>query len=130
MVDGWLGTSSGRWLSDFEASQLLACYGVNVVEFRSATTEDEAVQAAEELGVPGRGEGDGGAVGGTGRTLGASASIWSGPIRSAGPTATSPPRPVNRYSTCSGWPRRESAVWWASRTTRRSARSSRSGSPA
>jgi acyl-CoA synthetase (NDP forming)/GNAT superfamily N-acetyltransferase len=52
MIDGWLAASSGRWLSDFEASQLLACYGVNVVEFRSATTEDEAVQAAEELGYP------------------------------------------------------------------------------
>jgi acyl-CoA synthetase (NDP forming) len=52
MVDTWLSTSSERWLSDYEAAQLLACYGVEVVEFRSATTEEEAVAAADELGYP------------------------------------------------------------------------------
>jgi len=52
LVEGWLGESNGRWLSDFEAAQLLECYGVPVVEFRAATTEEEAVAAADELGYP------------------------------------------------------------------------------
>ncbi|MDV8070188.1 GNAT family N-acetyltransferase [Rhodococcus sp. IEGM 1366] len=52
MVAAWLENSSGRWLSDFEASELLACYGVDVVEFRSVLSEDEAVEAADALGYP------------------------------------------------------------------------------
>lgn len=52
LVDGWLTESGGRWLTDVEGSELLACYGVRVTEFRAATTEDEAVAAAEELGYP------------------------------------------------------------------------------
>lgn len=42
----------GRWLTDLEAAELLACYGIPVVEFREVTSEDEAVAAAEELGYP------------------------------------------------------------------------------
>ncbi|WP_137724772.1 bifunctional GNAT family N-acetyltransferase/acetate--CoA ligase family protein [Prescottella subtropica] len=52
LVRGWLAESDGRWLSDVEAAQLLACYGVHVVEFSAATTEDEAVEAADALGYP------------------------------------------------------------------------------
>ncbi|WP_305094810.1 bifunctional GNAT family N-acetyltransferase/acetate--CoA ligase family protein [Prescottella sp. R16] len=52
LVRGWLAASDGRWLSDVEAAQLLACYGVHVVEFSSATTENEAVEAADALGYP------------------------------------------------------------------------------
>lgn len=52
MVSGWLANSDGRWLSDHEASRLLDCYGVHVVEFRAATNVDEAVAAAGELGYP------------------------------------------------------------------------------
>lgn len=52
LVDTWLGDGEGRWLSDFEAAELLACYGVPVVEFAAATGEDEAVAAAEALGFP------------------------------------------------------------------------------
>ncbi|SDC97074.1 bifunctional acetate--CoA ligase family protein/GNAT family N-acetyltransferase [Rhodococcus tukisamuensis] len=52
LVDTWLGDGEGRWLSDFEAAELLACYGVPVIEFAAATGEDEAVAAAEALGFP------------------------------------------------------------------------------
>ena len=52
MVAAWLENSPGRWLSDFEAAELLACYGVDVVEFRSVLTADEAVEAADALGYP------------------------------------------------------------------------------
>ncbi len=41
-----------RWLSDFEAAELLSCYGICIVDFRAATDEDEAVSAADELGYP------------------------------------------------------------------------------
>ncbi len=52
MVAAWLENSTGRWLSDFEAAELLACYGIHVVEFRSVLSEDEAVAAADALGYP------------------------------------------------------------------------------
>ena len=53
LVEGWLATTpAGRYLSDTEAAVLLACYGVHVAEFRAVTTEDEAVDAAEEIGFP------------------------------------------------------------------------------
>ncbi|MEE2032399.1 acetate--CoA ligase family protein, partial [Rhodococcus chondri] len=53
LVDGWLDTSpEGRYLSDTEAALLLGCYGVHVAQFRTVTTEDDAVEAAEEIGLP------------------------------------------------------------------------------
>ena len=53
LVEGWLATTpAGRYLSDTEAAVLLACYGVHVAEFRAVTTEDEAVDAAAEIGFP------------------------------------------------------------------------------
>ena len=53
LVEGWLATTpDGRYLSDTEAAVLLACYGVHVAEFRAVTTEDEAVDAAAEIGFP------------------------------------------------------------------------------
>lgn len=52
LVQGWLATSEGRWLTDLEAVELLACYGIRVVEFREVRSADEAVAAAEELGYP------------------------------------------------------------------------------
>ncbi|NLE79525.1 MAG: GNAT family N-acetyltransferase [Rhodococcus sp.] len=55
LIARWLGENpgpAGRWLSDSEAADLLACYGVEVLPFRSARSEDEAVAAAEQLGYP------------------------------------------------------------------------------
>ncbi|NLU81396.1 bifunctional GNAT family N-acetyltransferase/acetate--CoA ligase family protein [Rhodococcus sp. HNM0569] len=52
LVERWCGASPGRWLTDVESAELLACYGVHVVEFRTATTEDEAVEEAAALGYP------------------------------------------------------------------------------
>ncbi|MFD4180696.1 GNAT family N-acetyltransferase [Rhodococcus sp. NPDC058514] len=52
LVESWLGEGEGRWLTDFEAAQLLACYGLRVVEFTPARSEDEAVAAAQALGFP------------------------------------------------------------------------------
>jgi acyl-CoA synthetase (NDP forming)/GNAT superfamily N-acetyltransferase len=42
----------GRLLSDAESLRLLGCYGIDVVPFRRAATEAEAVAAAGELGLP------------------------------------------------------------------------------
>lgn len=42
----------GQWLGDLEAVDLLACYGIRVVEFREVRDEDGAEQAAAELGYP------------------------------------------------------------------------------
>lgn len=39
-------------LSDADAVRLLDCYGIDVVPFRRATTESEAVAVADELGYP------------------------------------------------------------------------------
>jgi acyl-CoA synthetase (NDP forming)/GNAT superfamily N-acetyltransferase len=39
-------------LADSDVVRLLACYGIDVVPFRMAVTEDGAVAAAEELGCP------------------------------------------------------------------------------
>lgn len=50
LVRGWTGQD--RWLSDFETAELLACYGIDVVDFRAVTDEAEAAAAAEELGYP------------------------------------------------------------------------------
>lgn len=51
LVEGW--TAGGaRQLTDDEAVTLLACYGIQVADFRRVGSEDEAVAAAEELGYP------------------------------------------------------------------------------
>jgi acyl-CoA synthetase (NDP forming)/GNAT superfamily N-acetyltransferase len=52
LVRGWMSGGKDRWLSDFESAELLSCYGISVVDFRSVTDEAEAVAAAEELGYP------------------------------------------------------------------------------
>jgi acetyltransferase len=39
-------------LTEFESKQVLASYGIPTVETRIATTEEDAVQAAEEIGFP------------------------------------------------------------------------------
>ena len=39
-------------LTEFESKQLLAAYGIPTVETRIATTEDDAVRAAQEIGFP------------------------------------------------------------------------------
>ncbi|MFC9790293.1 GNAT family N-acetyltransferase [Rhodococcus sp. NPDC127528] len=53
LVHGWLGAAGeGRWLTDFEAAELLACYGVGIAQFASASDEEQAVAAAEALGYP------------------------------------------------------------------------------
>ncbi|MBD0323340.1 MAG: GNAT family N-acetyltransferase, partial [Aldersonia sp.] len=43
---------SGRWLDDLEAVELLACFGVKIVDFREVHTPAEAASAADELGYP------------------------------------------------------------------------------
>ncbi|MFC6012612.1 acetate--CoA ligase family protein, partial [Nocardia lasii] len=52
LVQGWLDESGGRWLTDEETARLLACYGIDVVDFRAVRDADQAVAAAEELGYP------------------------------------------------------------------------------
>ncbi|WP_280495549.1 bifunctional GNAT family N-acetyltransferase/acetate--CoA ligase family protein [Nocardia farcinica] len=52
LVAGWMAESGGRWLSDLEVVDLLACYGIRVVEFQEVRNADEAVAAAEALGYP------------------------------------------------------------------------------
>ncbi|MGK8523217.1 GNAT family N-acetyltransferase [Nocardia asteroides] len=52
LVADWMAGSGGRWLTDLETVELLACYGISVVEFREVRTAEEAVAAAEELGYP------------------------------------------------------------------------------
>ena len=52
LVRQWASNDTDRWLSDFEAAELLSCYGIDVVEFKTVTDEDEAVAAAEELRYP------------------------------------------------------------------------------
>lgn len=53
LVRDWRSAGGqGRWLSDFETAELLACYGLDVVAFRAVTDENEAVAAADELGYP------------------------------------------------------------------------------
>jgi hypothetical protein len=42
----------GRVLTDDESARLLGCYGIDVVPFRQADTEDAAVAAAEAAGYP------------------------------------------------------------------------------
>lgn len=54
-VDGLVHSarSSGRtMLNEFESKQLLASYGIPVVETRVAATEDEAIACASEIGYP------------------------------------------------------------------------------
>ncbi|MBI5033532.1 MAG: bifunctional acetate--CoA ligase family protein/GNAT family N-acetyltransferase [Chloroflexi bacterium] len=45
-------TSGRTILTEFESKQLLATYGIPIVETRIATTEDEAVKHANEIGYP------------------------------------------------------------------------------
>ncbi|WP_159919544.1 MULTISPECIES: bifunctional GNAT family N-acetyltransferase/acetate--CoA ligase family protein [Nocardia] len=52
LVADWMAGSGGRRLTDLETVELLACYGISVVEFREVRTAEEAVAAAEELGYP------------------------------------------------------------------------------
>lgn len=52
LVAGWMARSGGRRLTDLETVELLACYGISVVEFREVRNAEEAVAAAEELGYP------------------------------------------------------------------------------
>ncbi len=47
-----LGGDKERRLSDAEAVELLACYGIRFTEFRRVAGADAAVAAAEELGFP------------------------------------------------------------------------------
>ncbi|WP_027943147.1 bifunctional GNAT family N-acetyltransferase/acetate--CoA ligase family protein [Amycolatopsis taiwanensis] len=46
------GADKNILLDDADAVRLLGCYGIDVVPFRMASTEDEAVAAAEALGYP------------------------------------------------------------------------------
>jgi acyl-CoA synthetase (NDP forming)/GNAT superfamily N-acetyltransferase len=54
LVDSALATCDGgrRPLTDAESVRLLGCYGIEVVPFRRAATEADAVAAAETLGFP------------------------------------------------------------------------------
>ncbi|MBF6212725.1 GNAT family N-acetyltransferase [Nocardia puris] len=52
LVSRWMAESGGRWLTDLEVAELLACYGIRVVDFREVRDAEEAVAAAEELGYP------------------------------------------------------------------------------
>ncbi|WP_159838080.1 bifunctional acetate--CoA ligase family protein/GNAT family N-acetyltransferase [Nocardia sp. CY41] len=52
LVADWMAGSGGRRLTDLETVELLACYGISVVEFREVSNAEEAVAAAEELGYP------------------------------------------------------------------------------
>ncbi|PPJ14915.1 GNAT family N-acetyltransferase [Nocardia nova] len=53
LVEQWMSRSpDGEWLGDLEAAELLACYGIRVVEFREAHDPEAAVAAAAELGYP------------------------------------------------------------------------------
>ncbi|MEU2088654.1 bifunctional acetate--CoA ligase family protein/GNAT family N-acetyltransferase [Nocardia beijingensis] len=52
LVADWMAGSGGRRLTDLETVELLACYGISVVEFREVRSAEEAVAAAEELGYP------------------------------------------------------------------------------
>ncbi|MBP2473598.1 acyl-CoA synthetase (NDP forming)/RimJ/RimL family protein N-acetyltransferase [Crossiella equi] len=51
LVEGWL-TAAETSLTDEEASELLACYGIDVVPYRVVSSVDDAVAAAEDLGYP------------------------------------------------------------------------------
>jgi acyl-CoA synthetase (NDP forming) len=47
-----IGTAHRRWVSDAEAVELLASYGIEVVAFRQVRGAEAAVAAADELGYP------------------------------------------------------------------------------
>jgi acyl-CoA synthetase (NDP forming) len=114
LVRGWSAGETDRWLSDFETAELLSCYGIEVVEFRSVTDEDEAVAAADELGYP--------------VALKATGEQWRHrPTQCDSPIARSRQIPANRCYMCRKWRSRVSAVSSEFRTIRVSVRSSRSG---
>ncbi|MEU7766111.1 GNAT family N-acetyltransferase [Nocardia sp. NPDC049190] len=52
LVTEWMAATGGRRLTDLQIVELLACYGISVVDFREVRTADEAIAAAEELGYP------------------------------------------------------------------------------
>nr|WP_280265459.1 GNAT family N-acetyltransferase [Nocardia wallacei] len=53
LVGEWMSRApEGHWLGDLEAADLLACYGIHVVEFREVRDEDAAERAAADLGYP------------------------------------------------------------------------------
>ncbi|QGK69467.1 GNAT family N-acetyltransferase [Allosaccharopolyspora coralli] len=51
LVDGWLEDGE-RQLTDDEAVELLACYGIELTAFRKVAGAEAAADAAEELGLP------------------------------------------------------------------------------
>ncbi|NMN94086.1 GNAT family N-acetyltransferase [Antrihabitans stalactiti] len=52
LIAGWAENAGSRWLSDLEVVELLAAYGIDIVDFREVSSADEAVAAAAELGYP------------------------------------------------------------------------------
>lgn len=52
LVAGWPAEAGSRWLDDLDAVRLLACYGLDVVDFRVVGDAEAAVAAADELGYP------------------------------------------------------------------------------
>jgi acyl-CoA synthetase (NDP forming) len=55
LVEGWLASAEGdatRALTQDEAAELLACYGLQLWRSRQVRTADEAVAAADDLGWP------------------------------------------------------------------------------
>jgi len=46
------GSTANRVLRDHDVVRLLACYGIDLVPFRAAASEDDAVESAEMLGYP------------------------------------------------------------------------------
>ncbi|WP_420831997.1 GNAT family N-acetyltransferase [Nocardia huaxiensis] len=52
LVSQWMTDDPSHWLTDLQAAELLACYGIRVVEFQEVRDADAAVDAAEQLGYP------------------------------------------------------------------------------
>jgi len=53
LVDGFLaGTPEGGWLPRHQAMELLGCYGVPLLDSVTASTEEDAVAAADRFGTP------------------------------------------------------------------------------
>ncbi|MQA14372.1 MAG: GNAT family N-acetyltransferase [Pseudonocardiaceae bacterium] len=51
LIESWVGDEPAA-LSDEQATQLLGCYGIELVPFRRVAGVEQAVAAAEELGYP------------------------------------------------------------------------------
>lgn len=53
LVRQWMiRAPAGEWLGDLEAAELLACYGIDVVDFREVDDPQAAVEAAAAIGYP------------------------------------------------------------------------------